>query len=78
MSMKAHDGMYIGGRWRPAAGPDTITVVNPADEQAIAEVPAGTARDVDAAVRAARDALPGWAATHPPRAGRASRHCGTS
>jgi aldehyde dehydrogenase (NAD+) len=65
MSMKAHDGMYIGGRWRPAAGPDTITVVNPADEQAIAEVPAGTARDVDAAVRAARDALPGWAATPP-------------
>ncbi|MFD7616983.1 aldehyde dehydrogenase family protein [Streptomyces sp. NPDC059802] len=63
--MKAHDGMYIDGAWRPAAGRDTITVVNPADEQVIAEVPAGGAEDVDAAVRAARAALPAWAATAP-------------
>ncbi|GAA1314872.1 aldehyde dehydrogenase family protein [Streptomyces sanglieri] len=63
--MKAHDGMYIDGAWRPAAGRDTIAVVNPADEQVIAEVPAGGAEDVDAAVRAARAALPGWAATAP-------------
>lgn len=69
--MKAHDGMYIGGEWRPAAGPDTIAVVNPADEQVIGLVPAGTAEDVDAAVRAARAAFPGWAATPPAeRAGR--------
>ncbi|WP_199837440.1 aldehyde dehydrogenase family protein, partial [Streptomyces caniscabiei] len=52
--MKAHDGMYIGGTWRPAAGTDTIEVVNPADEQVIGRVPAGTAEDVDAAVRAAQ------------------------
>ncbi|MES9591624.1 MULTISPECIES: aldehyde dehydrogenase family protein [unclassified Streptomyces] len=63
--MKAHDGMYIDGSWRPAAGRDTIAVVNPVDEQVIAQVPAGTAEDVDAAVRAARAALPGWAATAP-------------
>ncbi|MGW3403847.1 aldehyde dehydrogenase family protein, partial [Streptomyces zhihengii] len=63
--MKAHDGMYIGGRWRPAIGTDTIAVVNPADEQVIGEVPAGTAEDVDAAVRAAREAFPAWAATPP-------------
>ncbi|MFF3630517.1 aldehyde dehydrogenase family protein [Streptomyces sp. NPDC002164] len=63
--MKAHDGMYIDGAWRPAAGRDTIPVVNPADEQIIAHVPAGTAEDVDAAVRAARAALPAWAATAP-------------
>ncbi|MEV6398798.1 aldehyde dehydrogenase family protein [Streptomyces sp. NPDC051907] len=63
--MKAHDGMYIDGQWRPAAGPDVIAVVNPADEQVIGHVPAGTADDVDAAVRAARAALPGWAATPP-------------
>ncbi|MFJ6722173.1 MULTISPECIES: aldehyde dehydrogenase family protein [unclassified Streptomyces] len=63
--MKAHDGMYIGGAWRPAAGRDRIEVVNPADEQVIGGVPAGTADDVDAAVRAARAALPGWAATAP-------------
>ncbi|MFF4792563.1 aldehyde dehydrogenase family protein [Streptomyces sp. NPDC001276] len=63
--MKAHDGMYIGGTWRPAEGRDVIEVVNPADERVIATVPAGTAEDVDAAVRAARAALPGWSATAP-------------
>ncbi|MFD3734745.1 aldehyde dehydrogenase family protein [Streptomyces sp. NPDC058632] len=63
--MKAYDGMYIDGAWRPAAGPDVIEVVNPADGQVIATVPAGTAEDVDAAVRAARAALPAWAATGP-------------
>ncbi|MFF4370990.1 aldehyde dehydrogenase family protein [Streptomyces sp. NPDC001594] len=61
--MKAHDGMYIGGEWRPAAGSGRIEVVNPADERVIGGVPAGTAEDVDAAVRAARAAFPGWAAT---------------
>ncbi len=63
--MKAHDGMYIDGEWRPAAGPDVIEVVNPVDEQVVGRVPAGTAEDVDAAVRAARAALPAWAATGP-------------
>ncbi|GAA2232523.1 aldehyde dehydrogenase family protein [Streptomyces amakusaensis] len=69
--MKAHDAMYIDGRWRPAATADTIAVVNPADERTVARVPAGAAEDVDAAVRAARAAFPGWAATPP--AGRAAR-----
>ncbi|MFF0965007.1 aldehyde dehydrogenase family protein [Streptomyces sp. NPDC003703] len=63
--MKAHDGMYIGGAWRPAPDRAAIEVVNPADEQVVATVPAGTAEDVDAAVRAARAAFPGWAATPP-------------
>jgi aldehyde dehydrogenase (NAD+) len=63
--MKAHDGMYIQGAWRPAAGQDVIEVVNPVDEQVIGTVPAGTAEDVDSAVRAARTALPEWAATPP-------------
>lgn len=63
--MKPHTGMYIAGQWRPAATQDTTPVVNPADEQVIAHVPAGTAEDVAAAVRAAREALPGWRATPP-------------
>ncbi|MEU6118348.1 aldehyde dehydrogenase family protein [Streptomyces sp. NPDC047117] len=63
--MKAHDGMYIDGAWRDAVGDGTIEVRNPADEQVIATVPAGTAADIDAAVRAARAALPGWRATAP-------------
>ncbi len=63
--MQAHNGMYIDGDWRPAAGDGTIEVVNPATEEIIGTVPAGTAEDVDAAVAAARAALPGWAATEP-------------
>ncbi|MGW1275209.1 aldehyde dehydrogenase family protein, partial [Streptomyces sp. NPDC002491] len=51
--MKAHDGIYLDGAWRPAAGQDVIEVVDPVDEQVIARVPAGVAADVDAAVRAA-------------------------
>ncbi|MFF2995543.1 aldehyde dehydrogenase family protein [Streptomyces sp. NPDC057950] len=69
--MKAHDGMYIDGVWRPAAGTGTIEVVNPVDERVVGRVPAGTAEDVDAAVRAARAAFPAWAATPP--ADRAAR-----
>jgi aldehyde dehydrogenase (NAD+) len=69
--MKAHDGMYLDGDWRPSAGTETIDVVNPADEQVIGAVPAGSARDVDAAVAAARAAFPRWAATPP--ADRAAR-----
>ncbi|QEU95407.1 aldehyde dehydrogenase family protein [Streptomyces kanamyceticus] len=63
--MKPHDGMYIDGAWRPAAGTGTITVLNPVDERPVGEVPAGDAQDVDAAVRAARAALPSWSATPP-------------
>ncbi|MDB1089084.1 aldehyde dehydrogenase family protein [Streptomyces sp. ACA25] len=63
--MQPHDGMFIDGGWRPAVGTDVIDVRNPATEQVIGAVPAGTAEDVDAAVQAARAALPGWAATAP-------------
>ncbi|HEX3648447.1 MAG TPA: aldehyde dehydrogenase family protein [Pseudonocardiaceae bacterium] len=42
---------------------ERIDVVNPATEQTIASVPAGTAADVDSAVAAATAALPAWSAT---------------
>ena len=38
----------------------TMDVLNPATGEAIAEVPAGTAEDVDAAVETAKKALPEW------------------
>ncbi|MFD7279389.1 aldehyde dehydrogenase family protein [Streptomyces sp. NPDC059862] len=63
--MKAQQALYIDGVWCPAEGQDTIDVVNPVDEQVIGQVPAGNAEDVDHAVRAARAALPAWAATPP-------------
>jgi aldehyde dehydrogenase (NAD+) len=42
---------------------ERIEVINPATEQVIASVPAGTAADVDAAVSAATAAFPAWSAT---------------
>src|SRR3954452_1827701 len=52
---------WIDGAWQEGSG--SIAVVNPATEETIAEVPAGGAAEVDAAVLAARDAFPAWAAT---------------
>jgi len=56
---------YINGSWAASAGPGGIDVVNPATGSVIDRVPAGHEADVDAAVRAARDAFPAWSATPP-------------
>jgi aldehyde dehydrogenase (NAD+) len=55
-------GHVIAGESVDAAS-DRIEVVNPATDEVIASVPAGTASDVDAAVSAASAAFPGWSAT---------------
>ncbi|ORI25489.1 aldehyde dehydrogenase family protein [Rhodococcus sp. 1168] len=56
---------YIGGAWVTSNGADSIDVTNPATEEVIGRVPAGTASDVDAAVAAAQAALPAWSALSP-------------
>ncbi len=52
---------WIDGAWQEGSG--AIAVVNPATEETVAEVPAGGAAEVDAAVLAARHAFPRWAGT---------------
>jgi len=47
----------IGGEWVDAAGGQTFETINPATGETIANVAAGEAADIDAAVRAARRAL---------------------
>ena len=57
---------YIGGRWVAPQEPRAATVVtDSSDGSALGGVVAGSAADVDAAVRAARAAFPQWAATSP-------------
>ncbi len=52
---------FIGGKFvRPKEG-GYFDTVNPADGKPLAEVAQGSAKDVDAAVKAARKALPDWA-----------------
>jgi 1-pyrroline dehydrogenase len=56
---------FVGGEWAESAGGGTMEVLNPATGETIAEVPASTAEDVDAAVEAAKDALAEWRETTP-------------
>jgi betaine-aldehyde dehydrogenase/aminobutyraldehyde dehydrogenase len=51
---------FVGGKWVEAAEGGTMEVLNPSTGETIAEVPAGTAADVDRAVEAAKKALPEW------------------
>ncbi|MGH2885974.1 MAG: CoA-acylating methylmalonate-semialdehyde dehydrogenase [Solirubrobacteraceae bacterium] len=52
---------YIDGEWTPAqAATDVLDVVNPANGEVLARVPLSGVSDLDAAVRAAREALPEW------------------
>ena len=58
MPLKTHyESLYIGGSWVKPKGSETYTVINPATEEAIGEVPLGSAADADAAIAAARDAF---------------------
>ncbi|MEY9942293.1 aldehyde dehydrogenase family protein [Streptacidiphilus sp. MAP5-3] len=61
--METYSDQYINGGWTPSRGGGAITVLNPATEEPLATVPAGTAEDVDAAVAAARAAARTWGAT---------------
>ena len=55
--------LLIGNEWRSSSSGETMSVINPATEEVIAEVPAADASDLEAAVAAARAALRGpWAA----------------
>ncbi len=56
---------FIANEWRPSASGATDDVVNPATGELIGSVPSSGSTDVDAAVRAAADAFPGWAAKTP-------------
>jgi malonate-semialdehyde dehydrogenase (acetylating)/methylmalonate-semialdehyde dehydrogenase len=54
---------YVGGQWTPAtAASDALDVTNPATGEVLTRVPLSGAADLDAAVRAAREALPAWRA----------------
>src|SRR6476659_7429791 len=51
-------GQFVAGQWTEPG--ETFDVYNPATRDLLARVSQGTAADVDAAVAAARGALPAW------------------
>jgi len=63
MSAEHANEFYIGGAWRRAAGPSSISVVNPASETVIGQIAAGGPEDVDLAVAAARRAFESFSLT---------------
>jgi alpha-ketoglutaric semialdehyde dehydrogenase len=63
-------GNFVGGEWRDARSGETYEKRNPMrPDEVVAEVPACDESDVDAAVAAAREAFPAWAATSAPQRG---------
>lgn len=62
----AFQPMLIGGNWVPASSGKVMDAINPANGKLLAQLPRGQAKDVDAAVDAARKALEGlWSRFKP-------------
>jgi aminobutyraldehyde dehydrogenase len=57
--------MFVGGNEVPAVEGETEPIIDPATGETIAEVPKGTQRDVDVAVKAAEAAFEDWSQTTP-------------
>src|SRR6202140_1442923 len=57
---KRQFGHFIGGEWRAPVDEKYFETADPSSGEKLADVAQGSAGDVDAAVKAARAALPGW------------------
>ena len=57
MKIASYEQIFVGGHWRDATGGGRIDVISPHTEEVIAHAAAGSAHDVDTAVRAAREAF---------------------
>lgn len=51
---------YINGQWVSSSATDYWNVVNPANQEVMAQVPVGTSADVDAAVKSSETAFASW------------------
>jgi betaine-aldehyde dehydrogenase len=61
--MIVRDKFFINGEWLAPASRDTIDVHNAGTGAVMGKVPAGSEKDIEAAVAAARAAFEGWSAT---------------
>src|SRR3954470_15999828 len=62
---------YVGGRWVDASPSDALDDRDPATGELAARIPLSGAGEVDAAVRAAREAQPAWRDVPPQERARA-------
>ena len=63
--MIEHTQLYINGEWKNATDDESFAVINPADEQQIAQVSSASVEDAILAVDAADGAFTKWAALKP-------------
>jgi malonate-semialdehyde dehydrogenase (acetylating)/methylmalonate-semialdehyde dehydrogenase len=56
---------YINGEWVDSESTQVLDVINPATQRTIARVPMSSREEVNAAVKAAREAFPDWRRTTP-------------
>jgi betaine-aldehyde dehydrogenase len=61
--MILRDKFFINGQWASPSSKETIDVHNAGTGEVMGKVPAGTEKDIEAAVAAARAAFEGWSAT---------------
>ncbi len=61
--MLVREKLFIGGRWVAPSGREMIDVHNAGTGEVMGRVPAGSAKDVDVAVAAARRAFESWSNT---------------
>jgi len=57
MNIQKSKGFYINGQWQSPVSEQSFATINPATEETICQIPAGNADDIDAAVKAARNAF---------------------
>jgi len=60
LTLQHTDHFYINGQWVAPAAAERFELIDPATEQPVGHLAMGGAQDVDAAVRAARAAFPGY------------------
>jgi len=64
-AFQVRNSLFIGGRWASAEGKSVTQVLDSATEEPVGEVHTASGTQLDAAVQAARNALPEWAAKSP-------------
>ncbi|GLX00855.1 aldehyde dehydrogenase family protein [Microtetraspora sp. NBRC 16547] len=57
--------LYVNGAWLSSTSGEGVDVINPATEEVVDRVPAGSPADVESAVAAAHAAFPSWSGTAP-------------
>ncbi len=61
--LRHYDRLYIGGEWVAPIDGAVVETIDPATGKAWATIPFGSPKDIDRAVAAAKEALPGWRKT---------------